>query len=420
MSSMMTSAFLIHPRDGDTPNGADYHDVERIRRVYGWLPFNIWLPIGWFTRSLRWFPQRNKILSLLPPLVTGRLYSSDTRKTVGWIITIPRTASQLSVALKEDVLPEEKKEKKQIAKTLLRAVKTGKKIGARGIGLGEMTAPVTGGGKTLSGKVEGIGITNGNALTVAVTIRGLKAIAKKTDVDLQAASIAIVGIGSVGKGIAMQLSNTLGKCHLVLVNRTKKKAEIAMNKIISENPQVKVEVSNQISAIKECDVVIVTTSGSDLIIKPEHLKAGAIVLDDTQPRNVSLDTASIPYDTSDYSLGLGLKKFLVVDGGILDLPEVRNTMDIGLRRETYMYACQAEVFLWTTIKQQSSDFAVSQNVYEKVEEIEQIFDEYGRFKLAPFTSFGKVITEEEFNNIRYVRTREQRHSCQKQQIPIIK
>lgn len=379
--------FFIHPRNN--LDGIDYHDVERIKRAYGILPFNLWIPIGCFTRLLCCLPHwvNDKVLPLLPPITTGRIYSS--KKTAGWIVTIPMTAKQ--ILERAEGSP---KQKAVLEKKLVKAVRLSKRMGARIVGLGAMTAPATVGGKTLVGKVEGVGITNGNALTAVITVQGVKAIARRADIDLNASKIAIIGAtGSVGKAASLLLSKSLGKCELLLISRSPGKLNQLKRMIEKENQEVEVTVSDKVNAIKDCDVVVVTTSDSGVIVKKEHLRKGMIIYDDTQPRNVSEEIAR---DTD----------FLVVDGGIVRIPEVHNTMDIGLPTDSDMYACEAETYL-LSIKERFGDFALGRDVIKQAKEMQVIADEYG-LCLAPFKSFGNPLIDEDFKRIRTIRRQENR------------
>src|SRR3989344_726751 len=378
-------AFFIHPRDH--LDGVNYHDVERIKRAYGIIPYNLWIPIGWFTKllSLLSDKMKDKILPLLPPFVTGRIYSD--KKTEGWIVTIPMTARQ--ILERADGSP---KAKASLEKKILQAVKLSKKMGAEIVGLGAMTAPTTAGGRTLAGKVDGVGITNGNALTAVITIRGVETVARKAGVNLRTAKIAIVGAtGSVGKATSLLLTKSLGRCELLLISRSPGKLGQLKRMIEKENREAKITFSDKIEAIKCCDVVIVTTSSSETIIQKEHLKKGTIIYDDTQPRNVSREIAR---DAN----------FLVVDGGIVRISAVRNTMDIGLPENSDMYACECETWLLSQEKK-FGDFAIGSDVIKQAEEILAIANRQS-IPLAPFKSFGEPVFPEDYQRINRIRLKE--------------
>lgn len=376
-------AFFIHPRD--TSDEMDYQDLKRIKRMHGYLPFHWWIPIGWFTKLLSMLPRRltNRVLLWSPPLVTGRIYSEDG--TVGWIVTIPMTARQMLESFRGS-----SEQRRNLTDKLVQAVEISKRMGAEIVGLGAMTAPVTRGGATLVGKVNGVGITNGNALTAVVTVRGVLAAAEKAGIDLNSSGIAIVGAaGSVGNAVSLLLAESLGKCQLLLVSRTLGNLRQLKETIETGNKEARVRIFSRISAIKECDLVIVTTSGPDVIIQKEHLKEGTLVYDDTQPKNVSREIARDP-------------NFLVVDGSVVRIPGIRNTMDIGLPGSNDMYACEAEA--WLLAKQERfGDFAIGKEVIKEAKAAQEMVRGH-RINLAPFTSFGEPLTDDAFRQFVEIRS----------------
>lgn len=379
-------AFFIHPRD--ISDEIDYHDVERIKRIYGILPFGWWIPIGWLTKLIRTLPNKrigNKILSLLPPLVTGKLYSSE--RTVGWIVTIPMTAGQMLSMFNGSA-----KQKAALEQKMVQAVKLSQKMGARIVGLGAMTSTVTNSGRGLSKKVEGVGITNGNAFTAVATVKGFREVAKQTGINLDCAEIAIVGAtGSVGKASTILLADSLKKGRMLLISLSPGKLQQLKKTIEERNPNINVALSCDISAIRKCDIVLVATSHPDTLIRKEHLKKGTVIYDDTQPRNVSREIANDP-------------NFLVVDGSIMRVPSVQNTMNIGLPTSQDMYACEAETWLLSQHKR-FGDFALGRDVFAQANEVLLMAENYAnRIVLAPFRSFGRELTKSDFERIKQMRS----------------
>ena len=85
-------------------------------------------------------------------------------------------------------------------------------------------------------------------------------------------------------------------------------------------------------AVRDADLVLILTSASDALLRGEHLKRGAVVLDDTQPRN------------TDPALATERPDVLVVDGGVAEIPGIDVRGDIGLPRGL-AYACLCETML---------------------------------------------------------------------------
>jgi predicted amino acid dehydrogenase len=89
-------------------------------------------------------------------------------------------------------------------------------------------------------------------------------------------------------------------------------------------------VTTEMAAVRGADLVVLLTAAAGTVLTPEHLAAGAVVLDATQPRNTS---PALIRDRPDV---------LVVDGGVVDIPSLRlDGADVGLP-ERRAYACFAE------------------------------------------------------------------------------
>ena len=93
-----------------------------------------------------------------------------------------------------------------------------------------------------------------------------------------------------------------------------------------------VRTARSMDAVRDADLVLILTSASDALLRGEHLKRGAVVLDDTQPRN------------TDPALATERPDVLVVDGGVAEIPGIDVRGDIGLPRGL-AYACLCETML---------------------------------------------------------------------------
>ena len=77
------------------------------------------------------------------------------------------------------------------------------------------------------------------------------------------------------------------------------------------NPDIKIKTSSQIISIKVADFIITATNTPEAVITPEDLKSGAVVIDDAQPADVSLEV----FDREDV---------LAIEGGLLYTPDIKN------------------------------------------------------------------------------------------------
>lgn len=301
-----TFAFLVHPRADVAP------DLARV-----------WPPLGLAPeRALQWGMRRLPVPPL--PLATVRRGDRPGDAVAGWVIVVPVGARQM---LRED--------RRWVLGKIEAAIDYAEDLGASVVGLGALTAPATGAGRLLRDR-PGLALTTGNAFTAHLTVEGLRRL-------LPAAPgrhIAIVGAtGSVGSCVVRMLAREpLGASALTLVARRTGPLEELADEFTAGaagaagDSGVAVRATTSLDAVRDADLVLVLTSASDTLITSEHLKPGAIVLDDTQPRN------------TDPALVRKRPDVRVVDGGIASVPGLEVRGDIGLPRGL-AYACLCETML---------------------------------------------------------------------------
>ena len=139
---------------------------------------------------------------------------------------------------------------------------------------------------------------------------------------------------------------------------------------------VAVRTSTSLEAVRAADLVLVLTSATDALIGSAQLKQGAVVLDDTQPRN------------TDPALAHERPDVLVIDGGVAAIPGIDVRGDIGLPRGL-AYACLCETMLMAFSGH--SENAVGQASHEhavRMRDAARRFAHLG-FGLADPLSFGR-------------------------------
>ena len=301
----------------------------------------------------------------IPPQVTGTIsYNDRPDDVVGTIITIPFTPRQLIE------LP-----RGQIQARISDAVDMARDGGASIVGLGALTAPASAGGKTLS-KRSDIGVTNGNAFTAAMTLMGIERLLMRLGTD---PLVAFVGAtGSVGSCLV----NLFARKHsgrVLLVARNEGRLE----KLASDVRRDDLEVTTSIdmASVKQADLVILLTSAVEALLRSEHLKEGAIVLDDTVPRNTDRRLLEQRPDVT------------IVDGGLVETPGAKLRGTIGLA-PGLAYACLAETML-LALEGHEGHFSIGTPAVEQAEFMLAAalrHKEIG-FGLAPFRSFGSLIED---------------------------
>lgn len=339
-------AFLVHPRN----------EISTDMGILLGAPFSL-VPDRIWTTAFAHLP--------IAPMVTGRMaYDDAPDDLVGSLITVPLTATQLLT------LP-----RTQVQDKISAAVDKARDLGAEIVGLGALTAPVSAGGK-LFAKRSDIGVTNGNAFTAVMTLLGMERLMARTRPD---PVIAIVGAtGSVGSC----LTRLIARRHsgrLLLVARNEGRLSALAQEV--SGSRLTVSTSTDMAEVRKADLVVLLTASADSILRSEHLKTGAVVLDDTVPRN------------TDRRLIVERPDVLVVDGGIVEIPGASLKGSIGLA-PGLAYACLAETMLLALAGHQGH-FSIGT---PQVEQAEYLLDLALRhrhlgFTLAPFRSFGRLVEE---------------------------
>lgn len=339
-------AFLVHPRN-------------TLRSDMGILfgrPFALVPEVVWRT-ALKHLP--------VPPMVTGKMSRVDVPgKVMGRIITVPLTPSQLLS------MPRTK-----VQARISAAIDMARDLGASVVGLGALTAPASVGGKAFA-KREDIGVTNGNAFTAAMTLQAMEKLTASLGRD---PLIAIVGAtGSVGSCLT-RLYARKHAGRLLLVARNEKRL-LALAADVRRDG-VEASVSTDMADVFRADLVVLLTSSPDALLRSEHLKRGAIVLDDTVPRN------------TDEKLLVERPDVLIVDGGLVEIPGFDLRGSIALAPKL-AYACLAETML-LALSGHQGHFCMGEAQVDQAEHILELSIKHQHlgFQLAPFRSFGKLILD---------------------------
>jgi len=323
----MDFAFLIHSRD--------YTDVQRKFKIAKYLPKS-WVEF-W---CLHWPP-------VVVSKITGLKSQIDNKEITGWLIGIPLTAKQMM-------------ENRELAKKrVIQAVKKAEKLGAKIVGLGALTSPVTKGGIDLMDKIN-VAITTGNALTAGVCIKHLQQIIGGGTIH----KISIVGAtGSIGQAIIKHLAKKYPDKEYSLFARTKENLDALAEQLREISPQTQTKkFLSDLDGLKESDLIIVATSSPDAFIKSKHLKNGAIIYDITQPQNISIKDIKERADLKVY------------DGGLVIIPQLEQKLPLGLPRNT-VFACLAETTL-LALENKNYNFSIGKVESNLIEEISNLAEKY--------------------------------------------
>lgn len=196
------------------------------------------------------------------------------------------------------------------------------------IGLGALTAPVTGGGMFLTPRVpSGVTVTNGNALTAVMARENvLEAAAAK---GLGDPRVAVLGAaGSVGVAASRLLADE--GIDLILVARSAPQVRQRLRDL-----EHTAQLTDDITRIGDADIVLVLTSHPSARLRPEMVKTSATVVDFAQPANVP---------ANEYA-EFRKAGIAIAEGGVVRIPGYRCTQEFFLETPEETFACLAETYL---------------------------------------------------------------------------
>ncbi|MEJ2746555.1 MAG: shikimate dehydrogenase [Anaerolineae bacterium] len=347
-------AFIIHPIDPQK-------DVGRKYPLLGKLP--VWLI---------------DFLSLFfPPVyiseIKGIQSQVDGRTTQGWFIACPLTPTRM-MTLPPSV----------VYHKIIQTGRYAEKLGAKILGLGAFTSVVGDGGITVAKNLN-IPVTTGDSYTIATAISAVKKAAGIMEIPLSKATVAIIGAtGAIGSVSAEMLAPEID--NLLLIGRRQDKLNQVAAKVKAAGCR-NITATNDISLIKQAQLIITVTSALDTVIEPRHLRQGAVICDVARPRDVSRQVAEERPDV------------LVIEGGMVEVP---GSVDFGFNfgfPPQMAYACMAETIA-LSLESRYESFTLGKDIkLSQVLTIDKIAEKHG-FKLGGFRSFERAITNNEIKMIK--------------------
>jgi len=371
---------------GDFAQIVHYGYVEDLHREYSFLESLPKSDLGhWFNFS---YPMVNEVLMTnFPDKKTGK-----TRSIRGWIILITNSTRQL--------LETGKLRRKKI----LQAAQLAGKLGTARIGMAGLIASFAEGGYWLSRQLPNIGFTTGHAYTIANIINIMDKCAETVKLDIKKSVIAIVGAGgSIGAGCAKLLMNKDPR-HLILIDASSFIGKEKLKKTVSDLKKMRtksvVSASTDLRDIKKADIVICATNSPSSIIKADYLKKGAIVIDDSFPKNISK------------SIIRQRKDVIFLEGGNAQLPHsievyaARNAPDLmdapitRIHSCKEIYGCLAELLV-LSLTGHNKNYGLGYADPGLAKDILLKSKRFG-FSLAPLQCFDQAIDEKQFEEVSMV------------------
>ena len=214
------------------------------------------------------------------------------------------------------------------------AVVMARDVGCSIAGLGGYTSIVTGNCRRL--KVDGIGLTSGNALTVGASLHVLKRVASEAGIDIRKSRVAIVGAtGNIGSTYAGMIAAEAAEVLLVVRELGSPRLAQTLDEVKAHAPAARIRATDRIEDLAQCQLIVSASNSPVPLIHPEHLPQGpAVVCDIAVPGDVSLEVMKQRPDVT------------VIEGGLVRLPCNPDFTIAGLALPPgHAYACIAETML---------------------------------------------------------------------------
>ena len=311
----------------------------------------------------------------------------------GYVIIATILPEQLSLA----VTPrEERKAIGYMKENVEDTLRLGYQLGADGIGLGALSGTFTKMGKATEEKYPEIGITTGHSFTSQLIRDTFIAATDRLAMnDLGSLEVAVVGAGgSIGESAARFCAGRVGRMTLFDLGAKENIMQqfIEINKKSSNTEINCVTVVNgkdpKYELLKNADVVICASTATEPFIRSDWLKKGALVIDDSAPFNIGQGVVE--------SVG-GVTLHVVArtpDGVGFNFP-------FGLATEDSIFACGVEITALAMAGKLKEGHTGPSNE-DSIQRIAPIVTAAG-FGLAPFQSFGVLVTDQDFEIAKKVR-----------------
>jgi predicted amino acid dehydrogenase len=281
---------------------------------------------------------------------------------------------------------------------ILQAAALAKELGAEVVGMAGLVAFFGRGGYLVSEKFPELGLTTGHAYTIGNIVDVAQAAAQRVGLAMTDATVAVVGAaGSIGSGCAKLIAG-LGVTRLILIDVVGADGlAILDGELRRINSRAATTLSNSLDDMRAADLTIVATNSPRTIITGRHVKPGAIVIDDSFPKNVPEEIVSERED------------IVALDGSLIRLPvgveldrarNVPNVMDVPLTRMIScreVYGCFAEMLALAACGWRgnyglgAADPALAVDIKAKAETL--------GFARAPLQFFGQVVRDTRFRRV---------------------
>lgn len=367
-------AFLVHPRT-DILQGEDVYGENDIYRPYPFFRrfFSIF-GTSLAERFIRIYSKR-----VVPITLSNIRVNRDAVDLKGVLLSTVRTPEQLI------------RGGKSTRAHLLDLYTLAARKGVKRVGLGALLPSMTRYGDDLvAGNTDQSrpGVSTGHAYTGYVIVEFLRKVIHHRETAGNIPRIAIVGAaGGTGRAVLQVLTleaESWQNANFHLLDLSRQLPRLALLQAGLEEKGFRVTTGTEMAALQYYDYVVVVTAAKGTVVKPEHVRPGTVIIDDSQPRNTSPELV----DAGVYVIDV-LARINGLDCGF----------DFGFRAQdgkdtTVTFTCLAETIL-ATAAHDFSDLAVGEVTEEVVRRTLKIVEYGKRINLIgelPLYSFGREMS----------------------------
>lgn len=319
-------------------------------------------PLGWIPDAMYRFALRNRPLA--PFVWSDVTLTPSATEPEGHIIMLPYTGRQL-LEQRDRMFP-------RIEEALALSASKGAEV----MGLNALISSITQDGKQVANNPY-LPVTNGNAYTAVMLWQRISQLI--SECHNPRPTVALVGAtGSVGTPVSTLLAKHQGDIRYLLIGRNNHQLHRLAADMRAVNPSVDSIALQQVDKVKQADIVVILTDAADYQPQAQHLKMGAVILDNT------------PFGSLQPSLLTKRPDVTVIDGGLVAVPNLRfHQRSIGLP-DGISQACLAETILLAQAHYQGN-FSIGNPTMAQAEYISTLAHRFSHlgFGLAPDHSFGK-------------------------------
>ena len=259
--------------------------------------------------------------------------------------------------------------------------------GAQVVALGAFCSIAVVGMEEEISREAGVAVTSGNTLTAWLTVAGVEEAARRLELDLGTARVAMLGAsGDIGRGVCRDLVGRVA--HMTLTARNIPRLQRFADSLVSDCATPIEVTADNAAAVGDADIVIGAAISPTPLIHAEDLMPGAIVCDVGYPKNITAE-AERRDDVLAFCGGLAAPPFEVDFGYDVNLPTTHE-----------LYGCLSEAIV-LALEGRAENFSTGRGGITRTS-MQEIGNAalYHGFDLAPFYAGYRRVTNEDIQRVR--------------------